>query len=168
MNVNLDGDYGVRFLGIDTAEVSLMLPGSSNFTSIKDPAWDTFLNNPFAQQYGNFSSIELDGVTTVQGTAEAILGNELTNYLHSKVGPKCAANHATHADKAKERLIQLIKTDVDERSQQGKPYRYFVAFSFTLVDRYGRLLTFVHRDETRQERRPSYNERMLEEGYATP
>jgi len=157
VNVSLDGDFGVRFLGIDTAEMSFTLPGNQDPISIKDPAWKTFLTNPFASQYGDFSRIELDGITKVQGNAETILSGELVNYLRNKLGPQCAANHSFHADKAHRWLEQLIKNDVDERNRQQRQYRFFLAFSYTMADRYGRLLAFVRRHVRKDENLPIMN-----------
>ena len=170
VRVSLDGSFSVRFLGIDTPEVSFTLPGTDNFLPIGNQRWQQFLTDPFAPQYGPFSRLEPDGVTKIEGSAETILGGELLHDLRARLGPECATNHAAHAEAAHRRLEKLIQDDVNERQQQGRPYRFFLAFSHTVVDRYGRLLAFVHRDETRQERqgRSSYNERLLADGLASP
>jgi hypothetical protein len=44
----LDGNVGVRFLGVDTPEVSFTLPGHEGFIRLTNPAWEAFLTDPFA------------------------------------------------------------------------------------------------------------------------
>jgi hypothetical protein len=46
------GNISVRFLGVDTPEVSFTLPGSTAFTGIGSPEWAAFLTDPFAAKYG--------------------------------------------------------------------------------------------------------------------
>jgi hypothetical protein len=45
------GNFGVRFLGIDTPEISFTLPDSTNFISISDQRWKDFLSDPFDSRY---------------------------------------------------------------------------------------------------------------------
>jgi hypothetical protein len=48
IETQLDGNVGVRFLGVDAPEVSFTLPGHEGFTPIANPAWEPFLADPFA------------------------------------------------------------------------------------------------------------------------
>jgi hypothetical protein len=172
VNGIFDGHFGIRFLGGDTAEVALTLPGSGTEfpTPIKNPAWKPFLTNPFASQYGIFSRFELDGITKVEGDAESILGLNLIEYLRPKLGMSCSDNHSFHAEQAHRHLEDLIKVDVEECIQQQREYHFFLAFSaYSLTDRYGRLLAFVNRqDISTEDRKLSYNERMIRDGYSAP
>lgn len=43
--VEAAGNLSIRFLGIDTPEVSYALPGSSTFLSISDQRWAQFLSD---------------------------------------------------------------------------------------------------------------------------
>jgi hypothetical protein len=44
----LEGNTGIRFLGVDAPEVSFTLPGHDGFIRLSNPAWETFLTDPFA------------------------------------------------------------------------------------------------------------------------
>lgn len=49
ITVRTDGNFGVRFLGVDAPEISFMLPGKTTFTSMSNMAWEAYLSDPFAQ-----------------------------------------------------------------------------------------------------------------------
>jgi hypothetical protein len=45
----LEGNVGIRFLGVDAPEVSFTFPGRKGFIRLTDPAWEAFL--PFELRY---------------------------------------------------------------------------------------------------------------------
>jgi endonuclease YncB( thermonuclease family) len=156
VHIAISGDFGIRFLGIDTPEVSFQLPNTRKFVPIRKFA--EYLTDPFSNDYAD--SMEL----------AASLGDNLVNNLRSRLGPDCAKNHEYHAQRAHRHLEKLIQQDVDEREVQGREFRFFLAFAHDVMDGYGRFLCYLHRDDTPDERknRMSYNERMLEYGMACP
>jgi endonuclease YncB( thermonuclease family) len=152
--VEASGNISIRFLGIDTPEVSFTLPGSNQFRAINSAGWIQFLTDPF------------------NGAPNAFI-NSLVQPLHQHLinatGASCASNHA---DNAHRNLEQLIQGDIGTLSQNPDTFYFFLAFAHEIMDGYGRLLCFVNRnqeDPNIPEPRPnSYNERMLENGMACP
>lgn len=155
--VEANGNLSVRFLGIDTPEVSFTLPGSQQFRSIASAEWTQFLDDPFAGASGGFINA---------------LGNALHQHLQNVTGAGCAANHHHHADAAHRRLEQLVQQDMDTLGQDRNTFQFFMAFANEVMDGFGRLLCFLNRDQPHPiipEARPrSYNERMLELGITSP
>jgi endonuclease YncB( thermonuclease family) len=146
------GNFGLRFLGIDTPEISFTLPGKRNFTPIENPAWEVFLSDPFAADYPGL-----------------VLDASLRTHLATKLGPGCATNHANHAKAAQAALQVEVEKDVGIQGQQDEGFKLFMRFASDITDRYGRLLAYVNRDEKDpQARPPSYNDRMLTAGFALP
>ena len=151
VNVRAIGNLSVRFLGIDTPEVSFTLPNSTQFRSIGDPAWDTFLSNPFAPA---LSALNLDP--------------PLRANLQGRLGAGAAANHARHALAAHRALEQKVQNDMDTRGLTKDDVQFFAAFTREIVDRYGRLLAWFNINDQSATRPPDYNTRMVEDGLATP
>jgi endonuclease YncB( thermonuclease family) len=152
VTVRAIGNASVRFLGIDTPEVSFQLPGSQAFTGIGSPDWAAFLTNPFDAKYG---ALALDEV--------------LVTDLKKRLGPEAAAIHNIAAQQARASLIGFIETDRGATSKED--FRFFSAFAHEVMDRYGRLLGYINVDlpNTPKEQRPeSYNERQLKAGMAFP
>jgi endonuclease YncB( thermonuclease family) len=153
----LDGNVSVRFLGIDTPEVSFMLPNDNRFLSITNPAWTDFLTDPFVNAPLEFTSS---------------LGVELRNHLSARIGPTIAANHAEHARVAHRRLEELVDADMNELGQDRDTFRFFMAFAYEVMDGFGRLLCFINRDQPSANiptpRPDSYNERLLADGVTSP
>jgi endonuclease YncB( thermonuclease family) len=145
------GNLAIRFLGIDTPEVSFTLPGSNQFLSIKNPAWEAFLTDPFA---ATLPSLHLDPA--------------LQASLEGRLGGGAATNHANHADAAHRALEQEVQNDVNLRGLTKEDVRFFAAFTREIVDRYGRLLAWLNISDQSANRPPDYNTRMLEKGLATP
>jgi hypothetical protein len=125
VNVRAIGNFAIRFLGIDTPEVSFTLPGSDRFRSIEDPAWEEFLTDPFA---ANLTPLNIDP--------------GLRANLEQRLGPGAANNHAVHAEAAHRALERLVQGDIDARGLSEQDARFFAAFTREIVDRYGRLLAF--------------------------
>jgi len=97
--VEAAGNLSVRFLGVDTPEVSFTLPGSDRFQSIAAVDWQRFLDDPFAGAPNEFLSS---------------LGGDLVAHLRGAVGSGCAQNHAHHAEQAHRRLEQIHAPSIEE------------------------------------------------------
>jgi len=104
--VEAAGNLSVRFLGVDTPEVSFTLPGSSQFRSVGGADWDQFLTDPFAGAPNEFTTG---------------LGNGLLQYLQGAIGQGCASNHAHHAEQAHRHLEQLVTQDMRVLGQDRPP-----------------------------------------------
>jgi endonuclease YncB( thermonuclease family) len=145
------GNLSVRFLGVDTPEVSFSLPPTGDFESIGRPAWAAFLAEPFADRYG------------VIDLAPALRAN-----LAARVGSDCAANHFRHAQAAQRALEAEVQADLDANGGDRETFRFFVAFAGEVMDGYGRLLGYVNREQREVPRPPDYNARLLAAGFALP
>jgi endonuclease YncB( thermonuclease family) len=157
IETRLDGNVGVRFLGVDAPEVSFTLPGRGGFTAISDPDWGPFLADPFAGNLPPFSPP---------------LSPELQAFLAGRLGSGTAANHARLGKEATDALRDLVRADVAALGQTEASFRFFCAFAHEVMDGFGRLLCFLNREQpsaTEPEPRPrSYNERLLAAGWVTP
>ena len=154
--VKTAGGFGVRFLGIDTPEISFTLPGSSRFVGIAKPEWEAFLADPFAKALPAFKTK---------------LGAGLRAWLKRRVGAGVAANHARHAERGQRALEALIEADATALGRPSKDAPLFLAFAFEALDRYGRMLAFIHPSQPGAkpaDRLASYNERQLVAGVALP
>jgi endonuclease YncB( thermonuclease family) len=152
VNVRAIGNLSIRFLGIDTPEVSFALPDRPNvFLSIRDAAWEQFLTDPFANKW---PPLNLD---------EGLRAN-----LRPRLGQGTAKNHADHAKEAQDELERQIQGDMDHRGLTNETMIFFAAFAREIVDRYGRLLTFLNIDDQSATRPHDYNTRIIEKGLATP
>lgn len=163
LSVTADGDFSIRFLGIDTPEVSFGYPdleGDPNggkWLSIL--RFEKYLAKPFDDSYQDSQQYK------------RMLGKDLVDYLEPRLNDNTAKNHSTYSENAHRILEEIIQTDHDERKSQGKEFKLFMAFSHEIMDRYGRFLCYLDRDNTPQERleRPlTYNERMIQHGFAMP
>ena len=54
--VEAAGNLSVRFLGVDTPEISFTLAGSNQFRSVGGTDWSQFLNDPFAGAPNEFTT----------------------------------------------------------------------------------------------------------------
>jgi endonuclease YncB( thermonuclease family) len=157
LNVRPDGNLGVRFLGIDTPEVSFSFPKTNRFVPLSDPRWDEFLSDPFAETWGEINPPLPEG---------------LKRHLRSKLGRSVAASHLRHARAAEDFLEEEISKDMKALGQDAETFRFFLAFAFEVMDGYGRLLGYLNREQpnpNQPEPRPlTYNERLLKAGRAFP
>src|SRR5262245_9054338 len=151
VNVRAIGNFAIRFLGIDTPEVSFTLPGSNQFRPTNDPAWEAFLTDPFAPE---LPPLNLDA--------------SLQANLQARLGPGAAMNHAQHAEVAHRALEQEIQNDMSERGLTKEDTQFFAAFAREIVDRYGRLLAWLNINDQSATRPQDYNTRIVEQGLATP
>jgi hypothetical protein len=145
------GNISVRFLGVDTPEVSFTLPGSKAFTGIGSPEWAAFLTDPFATRYGPLA-----------------LDAGLVADLRTRLGPEAGAAHAAAAKKARDALLALVQAD--QGATSNADFRFFLAFASEVTDRYGRL-AYINLDQPgvpKAQRLETYNERELKAGMAFP
>ena len=154
VGAQLDGTGASRFLGIDTPEKAFEQPLGGG-QALDGPKWEQYLTNPFANGY-----------------PVAQLEAPLAMHLQPRFAPGAAANHHRHAMAAGDNLRQMIQGDQVALGQTPEQFRYFLAFSYEVFDRYGRFLTFVNRNQpvatVPGPRPPSYNERQLAAGRALP
>ncbi|MEJ5201797.1 MAG: hypothetical protein WHV66_06140 [Anaerolineales bacterium] len=153
--VRAEGNFGVRMLGIDAAEISFSLPGSKAYTPIHKAEWAEFLDNPFATRWKPF---------------DPALPNGLKASLRARCKPNTAANHAMHAQKAQQALEAMILADMEALQQDEQTFRFFIVFCNEVMDRYGRFLGFINRFQERgNNKRPlSYNDRLVQQAIVTP
>lgn len=157
VKVEADGNISVRFLGVDTPEISFQLPNTEVFRNIY-PHFQDYLTDPFAEAHPDSAAFSEK------------LGKDLVAFLRRKIGLDCAQSHFQHAKAAEKQLQKLIQRDVAAAGSPEK-YRFFLAFASEIMDRYGRFLCFLHQDlppTERKKRRESYNEEMLKYGVALP
>ncbi len=150
-------NFGIRFLAIDTAEVSFMFPGTTRFLSLTSPEWNDFLDDPFASRWPEWKG-ELDA--------------GLKDYLRMKLQPEGGTNQAWHAEQSTKYLRDEVRKDMRELGQTEETFRLFLAFSHEVMDGYARFLAYVNREQpNRNEPTPrplTYNERLLQAGMTMP
>jgi len=142
IKVQLMGNFSIRFLGVDTPEMTFQYPevGSSD-----DGKWlsiskfDAYLSDPFSPSFLNSDAFKNS------------LGDELVNHLRKYLRPDCAKIHRALAEKAQTALEDMIIEEYVERAKDGKHYSFFMAFSHDVMDRYGRLLCYLYRNNTKTE-----------------
>jgi len=154
VSVDPAGNIGVRLLGVDAPEVSFTLPNQPNtFTSIKSAGWTAFLTDPFAATLPPF----------VPALPPALVAD-----LKARLGPNCAANHAAHALAATRELEKLAEADRTGAAETLETFKFFLAFAYDVIDRYGRFLGYLNHDLPSPPRPRPYNERLLIGGLVTP
>ena len=146
-------NFGSRFLGIDTPEVSFNIRNDS-FISLSNPQWTHF-----------FAS----GVWKNNFPVSA----DLMNYLITRIGDgtKIAQNHDKHSKNAAVALESLIEADLIESGKTKDNFDFFLAFGYEILDSYGRLLCYLSADKTNfnpNQQKLSYNEQQLANGTAVP
>lgn len=158
LNVVAKGNIGVRFLGIDTPEVSFAYPGPKlNFVDMDDARWNQFLSDPFSDKVLPFK----DQVSS-----------SLKQFLLAKVANQPGTIHHQHAEAATTGLRSMITSDMRIMGQDISEFGYYLSFGFEIMDGYGRFLCMVNRKQPDRNvptpRPPTYNRRMLEKGLAFP
>jgi endonuclease YncB( thermonuclease family) len=151
INVHPLGNLGVRFLGIDAPEISFKLPGEEQFTGLSNLKWERYLSDPFTHW-----------------PHESRLNQDLIHYLKARIKPGVAMNQYYYATKAEDELEKEVSRDLEDLGQTEEEFRFFLAFSYEIMDRYGRLLCFINRYQPEGERPLSYNERLLQAGVILP
>ncbi|HZQ71159.1 MAG TPA: hypothetical protein VFA68_21720 [Terriglobales bacterium] len=146
------GNLSVRLLNMDTAEVSFGFPPEGKrFVPLSDPAWKDFLTDPYAEKFG---PLHLDA--------------ELKVHLRNRLGPDTASNHAKYAELGRTAFINEVNADITALGKTNDSFKFFLAFAHEALDRYGRLLAFINREDPSPSRPPDYNVRQLENGVACP
>ncbi len=158
LGMQLDGNVGVRLLGIDTPEISFSFPApGASFVGLEDARWNDFLSDPLSDRWG-----------PMQGFVPAAL----QAWFRTRTGPNSARAHYEHAVAAREEFQQLVSQDMEVMQQTPETFRYYMNFGFEVMDGYGRLLCMVNRNQPNgnvpTRRPPTYNLRMLERGRAFP
>ena len=151
VNVSSNGNFPIRFLGIDTPESSLISPETGRFIATDSEIFQRLLSDPFGSEFDEIEGLE-DG---------------LKAFLEAKAGAEAATVHKGYAEDAEDALEELITAD----SEALETEQFFLAFAYDALDGFGRLLAYVHPnqpDTPRAERLPSYNARLLETGLAAP
>jgi len=157
ISVLADGNFGIRFLGVDAPEISFRLPGEERFTSLGNERWEEFLSDPFAAEMSPF---------------DPSLDEGLRNFLQARIGPGTAVNHRHHAEAAEDALENEVLNDMQALGQNEESFRFFLVFAGEVMDLYGRFLCFINRDQAHPmnpaPRPRSYNERLLEAAKVSP
>ena len=153
VSTDAEGNFPVRFLGVDAPERSFTLPKGGKFVSIHDPAWEEFLSDPFSEDLPPF---------------DPALDPSLEAALRERTGSGCAANHARHCDAATLGLKTMVSQDMTDSGLDVGSFRFFLAFANEVLDRYGRFLAFLNQDRPSAQRKPSYNERLITSGLVSP
>ncbi|MEW6736036.1 MAG: hypothetical protein AB1489_32380 [Acidobacteriota bacterium] len=153
INVRAFGNFSVRFAGIDTPEISFTLPGKKTFISISDERWDQFLIDPFDPSLPAFNEPLQQG---------------LVDYLVEHTGVGTATNHYFHALAAQRQLEHEVNNDLVELRQTKEEFAFFLTFATDIMDRYGRMLAYINREQKEPPRPLDYNGRMLQSGKASP
>lgn len=148
-------NLGIRLLAVDAPERSFPLPGTElPFVDIADERWKDVLADPFAARYGAF---------------DPPLEPDLVRELEARAGPDAAANHARLAAAALDTLTSEVSADQQALGKTDEDFLFFLAFGYEVVDRYGRLLCYLHPDQPEDaEWKDAYNERLLRSGAGVP
>lgn len=158
VSVSSADNLGIRFLGIDTAEISYDFPGKKGFLGLGNQSWEEFFTGPELQK------------------KMAGLSKSLAEHLWSKIGDgkDVAPNHFRHASAARQRLLSEITNDMALCGKTNADFHFFLAYGFEFLDSYGRLLCYLrpHRDnfegDVPETANKDYNLRQLENGTAVP
>lgn len=158
VNVEADGNFGVRLLAVDAPELAFTLPDEARdavdrrpgerFVALTDPRWERVLSAAFAREIG--------------------LRAELRRHLEPRLGPGCGQNQSDYAKLARTAFRAEVSSDLEELAQDRDEFRFFMSFSTEVLDGYGRFLCFLNRDQPRGARPLSYNERLLQAGQVVP
>lgn len=148
-----------RMLGIDAPETKSPLPGTElPFVATDNKDWKRILRD-------GFRAPELKAF-------KAELSDGLIKHFQKAFAADCAANHRAHANAAHRRLEELVEADIAQLHSTPELFQVYLAFSNEIKDRYGRLLCFIHPYQRNKPaggaRVPSYNERLLKEGFVLP
>jgi endonuclease YncB( thermonuclease family) len=157
--VRLDKNLSVRFLGIDSPEISFEFPGTGKFVPLADPKWDQF-----------FTSGEWENGLDIPAALLADLKGRIGN------GVGVAQNHAEMAIAAQRSLEAIVEADLLASGKTKEDFEQFMAFAHEFLDSYGRLLcylnsalsNFAEDSVANAIKRWSYNERQLMSGWAVP
>jgi endonuclease YncB( thermonuclease family) len=145
------GNLGLRFLGIDTPELSFTPAGARFPVETDAPSWQEFLADSFAEKFG------------LKGFDAA-----LKTHLQGRLGKGCAENHHRHAVAARDALRAEVDADMRAQHRDKDTFVFHVRFAREAIDAYGRFLGYVNRRDAGKDRPLTYNERLLQAGLALP
>lgn len=179
------GNLNVRFLSVDTPEVSFPMAKSigdvivdrgrkagGGLSSIGQYAWSDYLADPFADGLPPFG----DPASMRPKVREYYDG--LVDHLRKHAsGPKTAKNHFELAMGARDALVAEIRKDIDELEPYipglcEENFALAMEFGWEVMDRYGRMLGYVNRYQRATRKNPMpplpafYNYRLLRSGAA--
>jgi endonuclease YncB( thermonuclease family) len=159
LNTRLIYNLGVRFLGIDTPEISFQFPETNTFIKLSDKRWENFFRS------GKWKE-------------NLAIGQDLYHYFNNIIGngKNVAANQAALAKSAEKSLEKIITSDVKKSKRSTKSFSFFMAFGNDFLDVYGRLLCYLNsstenfrnQKDKDEIKKLSYNERQLAAGWAVP
>lgn len=158
ISISTDANFSIRFLGIDSPEISFDFPGRKGFIGLDNPAWDEFFTGPELPKKLKNNSAALNAHLM------AVLGD----------GTGIAANHNQLAEAARDSLRREIEDDLRAAGKTTADFLFFQAYAYEFLDSYGRLLCYLrpHRDNFEGEPPATsaidYNIRQLANGAATP
>jgi len=95
----------------------------------------------------------------------------LRQHLADLAAADLADNHARHGKGATRALETLVGDDLTGLGHTRDSFRFFIAFAGEVMDRFGRLLGYLHPSQPNTpaaDRLLSYNERLLQQGWVTP
>lgn len=166
VNVIASGYFNIRFLGADTAEVSIDYP-----EGLKPKGLPRYYKWPRTEEHNEY--LKDPFAYNSSDKFRKSLGEDLFNHLQKKLTSKTALNHQRHADKAAEFLRKRIKDDIQKHqsTHNSIKFRFFLAFAHEIMDRYGRFLGYIDREKSKEELEKddlTYNEIMLRKGLASP
>lgn len=159
LNTRFIHNLGVRFLGVDTPELSFQFPGTTAFVNLTDKRWDDFFKS------GKWKE-------------NLAIGQDLYHHLSNIIGngKNVANNHSTLAVEAEKSLVKIITQDLKKSKKSTRSFTFFMAFANEFLDCYGRLLcylnsatdNFKNQKDIDEVKKLSYNERQLAAGWALP
>ena len=146
------GNISIRFLGIDTAEISFEINSSGKFISTGNQEWEDYLGDIENRWSGMESELGIN------------LKENIINRIKDR---KPAENHNYYAKLAEDYLENLIKMEMEKLEQTKENFKFFLPLAYELFDGYGRLLAFVHPDD-KINKPESFNQALLAGGVALP
>jgi len=155
INVASGNNFPVRFLGIDTPEISFMDPLTGNFEKSDHDSFQQLLATPFSDAFGGRLGFS----------------NALCDVIEARASADAAVNHHGLAKAAEDKLEELIEADLTAQGGDREAFKFFTAFAYDALDFYGRLLCYLHLDQAGvapADRKPSYNQQLLASGLASP
>ena len=110
------------------------------FSTNERRGMETYLSNPFAKDKKYESSFSL----------------ELHDYLVSKFSDDAGNNQHRNTEDARKSLINLFEQDMKDLDQSKEELKFFIYFVFEVMDRYGRLLGYINRNQPSEEISPCH------------
>jgi endonuclease YncB( thermonuclease family) len=178
-----EGLMDIRFCGVDTPELGLMLAKhefnylfnveeekarkTPDLTYVPTEEFEEYFSNPFdMNKYP-------DSEAFINALGEEFVNNHLRKILNKHT----AKNHKIHAEKARLELVKIVENDIRRSIKASDMFQLYIEFPYEILDRFGRFLGWVYyerdkprkgKDSKKERVSLSYNEIMLKKGYAIP